>query len=64
MDGAYGSHREKSGAYRVGEGTCEGDPLEDLDVDGRMILKCIFRIHERAWTGLIWLGLETRDGMM
>ena len=48
MGGTYGSHREESGAYRGFFGgwveSEEGDILEDLGVDGRIILKCVFRI--------------------
>jgi hypothetical protein len=29
----------------------EGDHLEDQEVDGRIILKWIFK----AWTGMVWL---------
>jgi len=34
--------------------------LEDRDLDGRIILKWIFRKWDgRAWTGLIWLRIGT-----
>jgi len=34
----------------------ERDHLEDPDVDGRIILRRIFRMWDvRAWTGSIWL---------
>jgi len=38
----------------------ERDNLENLDVDGRIILKCIFKKWGvRAWTGLIWFRIRT-----
>jgi hypothetical protein len=30
--------------------------LEDLDVDGRIILKWILKTWDEAWTGLIWFS--------
>jgi len=37
--------------------------LEDPDIDGRIILRWIFRKWDvRAWTGLIWLGIGTGGG--
>jgi hypothetical protein len=41
----------------------ETDHLEYLNVDGRMILKCIFlKWNVEAWSGLIWLGIGTGGG--
>jgi hypothetical protein len=39
------------------------DHLEDLDVDGRIVLKLILRKQGwRVWIGLIWLGIDTSEG--
>jgi len=39
--------------------------LEDTGVDERIILKCIFRKWDvGAWTGLIWLRIETASGLL
>jgi hypothetical protein len=36
--------------------------LEDLVVDGRIILKLILKWAGRSWTGLIWLRIGTDGG--
>jgi hypothetical protein len=37
--------------------------FEDSGVDGRIILRCIFRKWDVVvWTGLIWLMIGTGDG--
>jgi hypothetical protein len=53
------------GAYRVGgeKNLRERNQLEEPDVDGRIILRCIFRKWDvGAWTGSSWLGIGTSDG--
>jgi hypothetical protein len=55
---AYGEGR---GVYRVLVGKPEGKiPLGDTGVDGRIILRWIFRKWSvGVWTGLIWPRIET-----
>jgi hypothetical protein len=36
--------------------------LEDLGVDGRILLKCILKKwDEKTWTGLLWLRIGAGD---
>ena len=42
----------------------ERDNSKDPDLDGRKILRWIFRKWDRTWTGLIWLGIGTGDGLL
>jgi hypothetical protein len=58
--------RERRGVYRVLVGKPKGkDHLEDSGVDGRIILRRIFRKWEgEAWTGLIYLRIGTGGGLL
>jgi len=40
----------------------ERDKLEDAGVDGKIILKWIFRKWEGAWIGLIWHRIGAGGG--
>jgi hypothetical protein len=57
---------ERRGIYRVLVGKSEGKrQLEDPGIDGRIILRWIFRMRDVGiWTGLIWLRMGTGDGRL
>jgi hypothetical protein len=42
----------------------EGDHFENLAVDGRIILKWIFKNWDRSWTELIWFMMWIRGGLL
>jgi hypothetical protein len=46
--------------------TCDGRKgLEDVSVDGRIILNCTLKkLDGTSWNGLIWLRLSTCDGFL
>jgi hypothetical protein len=56
---AYGGKREVHTVFLWGD-LREGDHLVDPGLDGRIILKWIFKKCDGwAWTGLIWLRIGT-----
>jgi hypothetical protein len=42
----------------------ESDHLGDPGVDGRIILKLMFKKWDGAWTGLSWLRIGTAGGLL
>jgi hypothetical protein len=57
---------EGLGVYRFLVGKLDGKrPWEDPDVDGRIILRRIFKKWDVGlWTGLGWLRIETGGGQL
>jgi len=42
----------------------ERNHLEDLGVDGKIILKCIFKKLEGVWNLVIWFWIGTGCGLL
>jgi hypothetical protein len=56
---------EKRGTYRILVGRSEGRrPLGDPGVDGKIILKLIFKKSDGSWIGLSWLRIGTGGGLL
>jgi hypothetical protein len=55
---------ERGDVYRFWWGNLrEKDHLEDPDIDGRLLLRWIFRkLDVRSWTGSSWLRIGTGGG--
>jgi hypothetical protein len=62
--GACSADGEGRDVYRVRWGNLrERDHWENQGVEGRIILRWIFRKWDvEVWTGLIWLRIDTGDG--
>ena len=62
---ARSTYGERRGVYRVLVGKLGGDHLEDPGVDGRIILRLIFKkLDVSSWTGLICLRIGTGGGLL
>ena len=57
----WGRDEEYTGVY--GRNLRERDHLEDPLIDGRIILKLIFKKSVQTWTGLIWFRMGTGGGI-
>jgi hypothetical protein len=61
MGGAGSADDKERGVYRILVGKPEGN----IGIDGRIILRWIFRKwNVGVWTGLEWLRIETGGGQL
>ena len=66
------NHLEGCGAYGKGSAYCvlvgkpekKRDLLGDLIVDGKIILKSIFKKYDGSWTGFIWLRIRASGWLL
>jgi hypothetical protein len=64
MSGACSTYGGREVHTRFWQGNLrENDHLEDPGVDGRIILRWIFRKWDGAWSVLIWLRFGTGSGL-
>jgi hypothetical protein len=59
----YGGKIEMHTGFWLGD-LREGDHLGDPGVDGRIILKWIFKKWAGGWTGLSWLRIGAGGGIL
>jgi hypothetical protein len=66
MSGTCSTYGEGRVVYSVLVGKPKGkDHLKDAGIDGRIILRRIFRKRDvEAWTGSSWLGIGTSGGLL
>ena len=63
MGGACSTYGAEDARFWLGN-LGERNHLEDTGVDGKIMLRWIFRKRDGAWTGLIWLWIETGVGLL
>jgi hypothetical protein len=66
----YAGHEGRMGIRVLRTGILGGNPenrdhYDDLGIDGMITLKLILKKwNGRAWTGLVWFRIGTRDGLL